>query len=85
MNYYYHVDFTVQSEEANVMSGTVGLVHTKKCINTTIKTMVRRIYACIKKEHQVIVTKAELISEEEAMRRFGNKIISVRFKSRLVR
>ncbi|MDQ6815513.1 MAG: hypothetical protein M3040_17425 [Bacteroidota bacterium] len=82
MNYYYHVDFSITNDDANITSGTSGLVHTKKCISTTIKTMVKRMFASEKKEVEINITKAQLISEEEATRRFGNKIISVRFKSR---
>ena len=85
MNYYYKVEFTGNDGKGNCSSGEVGLVHTKKCTNTTIKAVLKKIFPGNKKEVEINITKAELISEEEATRLFGNKIISVNFKSRLVR
>ena len=85
MNHYYNVEFTLNDETVISSSGSVGLVHSKTCNNTTIKTIIKRNLVVDKKHFDVVILRAELISEEEAVRCFGNNIINVKFKSRLVR
>lgn len=85
MTHFYEVTYTIYEDNNVYKQGTFGIVHDKKCINTVFKTIIRRTLPADKKLLDIEITKSELISEEEAKRRFGTNISTVSFKHRLVR
>lgn len=83
--YYYDVSYLVLEDGNIYKNGNFGMMHNKKCVNTTIKTVIKRMLPADKKALEIIIKNCEWISEEEAKRRFGINILNVRFKQRLVR
>lgn len=85
MTHFYDISYAVFEEDSLYKNGTLGLMHTKKCIDTTIKILIKRMLPAEKKTLKIVITNCEQISEEEAKRRFGINIYKVSFKQRLVR
>lgn len=85
MKHFYHISFKVYEDDVVVKNGSFGLMHTKECSNTTIKTIIKRMLPPGKRTLDIAIIKNEPISEEEATRRFDSNIMNVSFKQRLVR
>ena len=86
MTHFYEVSYVVFDEDETVFKkGTFGLMHNKECFNTIFKTIIRRTLPIDKKALEIVIPTSELISEEEAKRRFGMNILSVQFKHRMAK
>lgn len=85
MTHFYEVSYTVYQDGIDFKKGIFAIVHDKKCTNTIFKIIIRRTLPADKKALDIEITKSELISEEEAKRRYGTNISTVSFKHRAVR
>lgn len=74
MSYNYAVFYTVESEEGNCESGVLGIRYHKRCNNSMLKVFIKKMIPCAKKAASIIVNEIEDISEEESLKRFGNKL-----------
>lgn len=83
MRYYYEVSYSLFDETILNNKGRLGLMHDRKCNKTIIKAFIKKVLPADKKALEIEIAKSELISEEEAIRRFGVNILNVQFKRRL--
>jgi hypothetical protein len=82
VKYFYEVAFEVVEKGEIYKSETIGLMHGKKCTNTVIISVIKRILPMDKKNLDVHILKAKPISEEDAKRNYPNKLINVVVKPR---
>lgn len=82
MNFHQIITYIITDEENFHRLETIGLRHNGKCNNSTIKNIIKRKFHADNKNITIDITKNELISEEEALRRYGNRLFDANIKRR---
>lgn len=82
MPYHHIITYTLTDKNKIFKTKTIVLQHTLKCTNTTIKNFIRRNLPPDEKQLEINIIENELISEEEAIGKYGNSLLQVNIKRR---
>lgn len=75
MTYNYAVSCTVEDEEGHSETRVVGIRYHKQCNTSMLKIFIKKMISCNKKNAVINIAQVENISEEESLKRFGNKLL----------